>query len=783
METPPQLNGPSTGGRTLFIGRWRIDPAADEIASAGRVVKLEPLQMRLLLTLAQHAGQVVTTQTLLDRVWGELVVTQNSVYQAVAQLRRQLGSGGDEAGYIQTVHRKGYRLLAPVQQVDVASAAPAATAGAGGGASEAPRLASTAPAAEAIPEPNPDAPPAQTKSGTAGRRLLLLGGAALAAAGIGTAAWVALAPPRRAAAVPRLAVLPFADRSPGATEEALSRGLALDVIQVLGQRSDVQVVAAESVRDLQADSDERAADIARRLDVQYLLLGTVSRSGSALQLTVRLLMLPQGRSLWQHDFRSAMDAASELPATVARQAAAALGLAGPAPSASASAASPTEAYELYVLGNNAWQPRTPEAFAKAREYFQRGINLDPAYARNYIGLGWTWIGQATNAVGVDLPRAIALATPLFDRALRLQPDSAEALTAQATLHTFAAEYDAARTLLGRALQASPNYVQAHHSLGVAEFDSGWPQRAAVHFQRAAQLNPLSAAPLDRLALAQLFGGQPAAAAATAQRAVSLHPQHPNGYWSLGIAGYAAGDLAQAVRGYRQALEREPRRPYLWHELGWLYLDLELPDQAASAFARTVEQLPREAWPAVRATLPWLVRGDRSNVPPALQRMPEDVHAIELSMFRALAGLPLDAAALKRALDAAAARGEFLIVEPWFLFQGHNRLVNLATVEVLLGQRGAADQHLATARDQLDKLERQGNRWHAMHFHRARLLALGGQGRPALDALAAAVSAGSRRGWWLDLDPAFAAVRAEPRFVALRAQISGHLQRQRQQLGF
>jgi tetratricopeptide (TPR) repeat protein len=289
--------------------------------------------------------------------------------------------------------------------------------------------------------------------------------------------------------------------------------------------------------------------------------------------------------------------------------------------------------------------------------------------------------------------------------------------------------------------------------------------------------------LDRLALAQLFAGQPAAAAGTAQRAVALNPQHPNGYWSLGIAGYAAGELAQAVRGYRAALEREPRRPYLWHELGWLYLDLELPDQAESAFARTVEQLPREGWPAVRAALAWVARSERGHVPPALQRVPEDIHAVDLMMIRALAGLPLDAAALKRALDAAAARGESLLVEPWFLFLGHSRHIDLAVVQTALGERDAAAQHLAAAREHLDRLERQGNRWHAIALQRARLLALSGQPGPALDALAAAVAAGSRRGWWLDRDPSFASVRAEPRFVAIRAQISAHLRRQRQQLDF
>ena len=110
-------NGEVAAGRpALRVGRWRVDASADEIEADGRVVKLEPQNMRLLLTLAERPGQVVTTQELLDRVWRDLIVTPNSVYQAVAQLRKQLGDPADEPEYIQTVHRKGYRLIAEVRE-------------------------------------------------------------------------------------------------------------------------------------------------------------------------------------------------------------------------------------------------------------------------------------------------------------------------------------------------------------------------------------------------------------------------------------------------------------------------------------------------------------------------------------------------------------------------------------------------------------------------------------------------------------------------------------------
>jgi len=750
----PGSESPRQPADALRIGGWRVDPSADEIAADDRVVKLEPLQMKLLLALAERPGQVVTTQELLDSVWRDLVVTSNSVYQAVAQLRRQLGDAADEPAYIQTVHRKGYRLVASV----TVEPAPASV----------------------LREPIAPTPTPTPASPRRDRRVLL-GATALAAVGAiggGLALWRARSP--RAAGVLRLAVLPFADRSAGSTEQALARGLAQDVAHALGRRDDLQVVAPDALLDHRFDSAAADAQTASRLGVQYLLHGELSRVGAALRVLARLHAPPRGEPLWQQAFEQAIGAVAQLPLSIAQQVGSALSL---KPSAAATtAAGPTEAYELYVLGNDAWRPKTPEAFAKARGYFQRGIDLDPAYARNHVGLGWTWIGQATAGAGLDLPRAVALATPLFERALRLDPASPEALTGQAVLHRFAGEHERARELLQSALASNPSYVQAHFTLGVVEGDSGWPLRAMPHFERASVLNPLSASPPERLALAQVFAARLDAASISARRAIALEPAYPNGHWMLGVAGYAAGDLAQAVGGYRQALEREPRRPYLWYELARLYLDLEAPHEAAAAFARCVEQLPGLAWPALHAASTWVAGASSGNVPAALERAPDDGSVAEWGLMRSMAGLPVDPVALRRALDATAARGETLVPEPWFVFQGSHRLLDLATVQSTLGQAAEATRHLDAVQSQLDQLERQGNRWHMLAFHRARVLALRGQAPAALDALAAAVAAGTRRAWWLRRDPAFASLRTEPRFVALLGDVSTRLAAQRRQLG-
>src|SRR6267154_2203664 len=110
--------------RVLRIGAWRADPALDEISRDGTTVKLEPRAMRVLLCLAEHAGQVVSVDQLLVAVWKDVVVTPDSVYQAVAGLRRALGDTSKEPAYIANVLRRGYRLVASVSPwIEAATAA------------------------------------------------------------------------------------------------------------------------------------------------------------------------------------------------------------------------------------------------------------------------------------------------------------------------------------------------------------------------------------------------------------------------------------------------------------------------------------------------------------------------------------------------------------------------------------------------------------------------------------------------------------------------------------
>src|ERR1700683_4765005 len=98
-------------GTSLRIGAWRVSPASGQISREGATVRVEARTMRLLLCLAEHAGEVVSIDDLLEQVWTGVIVTPDSVYQAITSLRRLLGDDAKQPAYIATVPRLGYRMV------------------------------------------------------------------------------------------------------------------------------------------------------------------------------------------------------------------------------------------------------------------------------------------------------------------------------------------------------------------------------------------------------------------------------------------------------------------------------------------------------------------------------------------------------------------------------------------------------------------------------------------------------------------------------------------------
>lgn len=249
----------------LRIGDWRLDPQLGQLSRGDRFERLEARTLRLLMFLANRAGETVSVDELLDNVWSGVVVTQDSVYQAVTALRRLLGDDAKQPTYIATVPRLGYRLIATVS-------------------------------------PWPQEPLAIPPSTDASRTTFRAWPKVAAAAGfslviVGLFAWLAAAPSPKS-----IAVMPFLDlTTQEMKEEYFADGLTEALIDRLSRLSDFEVpapTAAYYYKDKTIPVDQ----IGRDLDVRYLLDGSLRESAGTMHVSARLLRASDGFVVWSATF-------------------------------------------------------------------------------------------------------------------------------------------------------------------------------------------------------------------------------------------------------------------------------------------------------------------------------------------------------------------------------------------------------------------------------------------------------------------------------------------------
>jgi transcriptional activator of cad operon len=279
----------------LRIGNWRVNPASGEISRNGETARVEVRTMRLLLCLAEHAGEVVSIDDLLNQVWPEVTVSPDSVYQAVASLRRLLGDDSKQPTYIETVPRLGYRMVAAVSPWIDQPVAP----------TESSRNSHSEPQQSvmgAVPKPNPH------------RRTIL---AWTAAAGLclvlGIAAWAFLfhgkAPsnnPAVATAITpqpqkSIAVLPFLDLTEGMKNEEFADGMTEELIDKLSKIPGLRVPSPTSSFYFKGKQIP-VADMAKSLGVVYVLDGSVRKSGSMVRVAARLVRADNGYVAWSETY-------------------------------------------------------------------------------------------------------------------------------------------------------------------------------------------------------------------------------------------------------------------------------------------------------------------------------------------------------------------------------------------------------------------------------------------------------------------------------------------------
>lgn len=489
MATPGTTVGP------IRFATFELNPETGELRNKGAKIRIEGQPLLVLQVLLEKPGELVTRDELKQRLWptDTFVDFDHSINVAIKRLREALQDSAASPRFIETLPRRGYRFIYPVN---------------GGTPTEA-------------PEPAP-----QSRR----RRTVVV---ALAGIGVAIAAGLlfnvgglrdrALSRPK-AGEIKRIAVLPLRQLSGDTEERYLAVGFTEMVITELGRLQGIDVLSHQSVLQY-AGSDKPLPEIARELNVDAVVEGTVLQSGDRIRVTINVVQTHPERHVlsksYEREFRDVFEVQREVAAAVSSLIRPNLTTAAESPSSMRPVA--PEVTEAYLRGQAHWANGTDQDRVKAAEWFEKAVAADPEFAPAYayLALLYSHGGGARKGEGGMRSRVLA------------------------------------RQWAEKALQLSEKQAVAHAALGWLEFlDWDW-SGADKEFSRAIELNPgfMTARTWYAQYLASL--GRVDDAMAQAEIVVRLDPVSPNNVSHAAWAMLACGRVDEGMRHLRQVVDLEP----------------------------------------------------------------------------------------------------------------------------------------------------------------------------------------------------------------------------------
>ena len=475
---------PVSSKRIVRFGVFEVDRAAGELRKQGLKVKLQEKPFQVLTLLLERPGEVVTREELQRRLWPDTFVDfEHSLSTAIKKLRDALGDTADNPRFIETRPGRGYRFIAPVEGRPAPPISPSLPAPAGG--KPVWRLAAAGFAVVALLA-------VLVRLNVGGWQERLLGGAA-------------------PGQITSLAVLPLENLSGDPEQEYFADGMTDAVISDLGKIEALRVISRTSVMQYK-QVRKPLPEIARELNVDAVIEGSVQRVGDRVRISVQLIQAVPESHLWaksfERDLSDILALESELARAIANEIEAKFTPEEEARLASTRPVNP-EAHEAYLKGRNYLQTQTNARLELAREYFQQAIEKDPNYALAYAALAQAY--QICGWRGL-LPRnaAITRAKAAAEKALEMDPALGEAHASLARIrywHDW--DWSGAERAFKRAIELNPSNANAYglysHYL---TFVVGRPEESIAMHKRLVELDPLSPAMKAGLGIRYIYARRP-----------------------------------------------------------------------------------------------------------------------------------------------------------------------------------------------------------------------------------------------------------------------------------
>ena len=544
-------------GRKFRIGDYVVDTARFRITHRDETVAVEPKVFDLLVHLIRHRDRVLTREQLFEAVWDGREVSDATLSNHVASARRALGDSGELQQTIQTVRGRGYRFVAPVEEIVGEPAS--ATVGTAPASAAAP-----APAAAPTPAPEP-APVAGTRAGPPRRTWqLALGAVALLAFALFFGARFLDAPavqpePGR----PYLLVVPFGV-SENATEyhRTFADQVTREVVDNLRKISGLRTVPHASVFHFRTDKT-REHILESLPDLQFVLDGeVVVAPDGTLRITPRLTDLRRDLDVWSSPFTVRVDNQDffETPADIARAVARALKVEILGDEQRALAELPTipQAYEPYAAGWREMEKFTQESMHRAVDYFDQAIALDPDFIAAYQAKSEAL--RSIFAYFEPPQKLLPVVEASLAAVLERDPDSAEALSSLGLTQVMAWKWREAWQNLNKARALDPTLAQTEIGFALYYTALGENEKVKAALARAVELDPLNSELADWGNWALFMVGEQQAAREWSDKQMRQHPENGFVFCGAGVAAYLRGDPAEGVALVEHGVELSGRAP-------------------------------------------------------------------------------------------------------------------------------------------------------------------------------------------------------------------------------
>jgi TolB-like protein/DNA-binding winged helix-turn-helix (wHTH) protein/Tfp pilus assembly protein PilF len=530
------------------FGTFEVSFQTGEVRKGGLRVKVQQQPLKLLEALLERPKEVVTREELRARIWPEASFGDfdQAVNIAVAKLRGALGDSAENPRFIETLPKRGYRFIGDVTVVEPESRPPEPTG-------------APAPAPATVPEQTPleDTQPTGVTSHTSSRSgwlilalVLVLGSAALAV-------WLLGSRTHSPAKIRSLAVLPLENLSGDPAQNYFADGMTDELITDLAQIRALRVISRTSVMAYKG-ARKPLPEIARELNVEAIVEGTVQRSGDRVRITAQLIDASTDKHLWSQsyegEFRDALALQNRVASAIADQIRINLTPQEQAALKTGKIVNP-QAYESYLKGRYFWNKRTPDGLRTALAYFNQAIEEDPKYAESYSGLADTYALMGDWQYAVMTPKeAFPKAKDAALKAIELDPALGAAHTSLAyVLDGFDWDFQLGGKEFERGVELSPGYATAHHWYAWHLALVGRNQDAIEEMKKAQSLDPLSL--IINADMAELL--------------------------------VIAGAYDEAIKQSRKTMEMDPNFALVHNQLGQAYLGKHMNAEAVAELQTAV----------------------------------------------------------------------------------------------------------------------------------------------------------------------------------------------------